>query len=43
MEVPLMDLLTGFSVTLTHSDGKEFVVQVTTVTDSDHVMRVATT
>jgi DnaJ-class molecular chaperone len=40
MEVPLVDALTGFSVTLTHLDGKEFVVEVNTVTDCDHVMRV---
>jgi DnaJ-class molecular chaperone len=40
MEVPLVDALTGFSVTSTHLDGKEFVVQVTAVTDSDHAMRV---
>lgn len=40
MEAPLVDALTGFSVTLTHLDGKEFLVQVTTVTDGDHAMRV---
>lgn len=40
MEVPLVDALTGFSITLTHLDGKEFTVDVTTVTDCDHVMRV---
>ena len=40
MEVPLVDALTGFSITLTHLDGKDFTVQVSTVTDCDHVMRV---
>lgn len=40
MEVPLVDALTGFSITLPHLDGKEFTVNVDTVTDCDHVMRV---
>jgi DnaJ-class molecular chaperone len=40
MEVPLVDALTGFSITLTHLDDKEFTVSVNTVTDCDHVMRV---
>lgn len=40
MEVPLVDALTGFSILLTHLDGKEFTVNVDTVTDCDHVMRV---
>jgi DnaJ-class molecular chaperone len=40
MEVPLVDALTGFSVTLQHVDDKEFTVNVNTVTDCDHVMRV---
>lgn len=40
IEVPLVDALTGFKITLTHLDGHEFQVQVTTVTDCDHVMRV---
>lgn len=40
MEVPLVDALTGFSITLTHLDGKSFEVNVETVTDCDHVMRV---
>jgi DnaJ family protein A protein 2 len=40
VEVPLVDALTGFSATLTDLGGKEFVVQATTVTASDHVMRV---
>lgn len=40
MEVPLVDALTGFSVTLKHLDDKEFTVNVDTVTDCDHVMRV---
>lgn len=40
MEVPLVDALTGFSVTLQHVDDNEFTVNVDTVTDCDHVMRV---
>ena len=40
MEVPLVDALTGFSIKLTHLDGKEFTVPVVDVTDCDHVMRV---
>jgi DnaJ-class molecular chaperone len=40
MEVPLVDALTGFSISLTHLDGKNFTVNVNTVTDCDHVMRV---
>lgn len=40
MEIPLVDALTGFSVTLVHLDDEEFVVNVDTVTDCDHVMRV---
>jgi len=40
MEVPLVDALTGFKITLTHLDGKTFTVEVNTVTDCDHVMRV---
>lgn len=40
MEVPLVDALTGFTVTLQHLDGKEFTVNVNEVTDCDHVMRV---
>ena len=39
-EVPLVDALTGFSITLIHLDGKEFVVNVEDVTDCDHVLRV---
>lgn len=41
MEVPLVDALTGFSLSLTHLDGDVFTVSVNTVTDCDHVMRVA--
>jgi DnaJ-class molecular chaperone len=40
MEVPLVDALTGFSITLTHLDDQNFTVTVNTVTDCDHVMRV---
>jgi len=40
MEVPLVDALTGFSITLKHLDAKEFTVTVDEVTDCDHVMRV---
>ncbi|GKY97602.1 hypothetical protein MPSEU_000718600 [Mayamaea pseudoterrestris] len=39
-EVPLVDALTGFSISLTHLDDKEFTVQVEDVTDCDHVLRV---
>lgn len=40
MEIPLVDALTGFSVTLTHLDGKQFTVDVNEITDCDHVLRV---
>ena len=40
MEIPLVDALTGFQITLTHLDGHEFNVNVDTVTDCDHVLRV---
>lgn len=40
MEVPLVDALTGFFVTLIHLDDQEFTVTVDTVTDCDHVLRV---
>jgi DnaJ-class molecular chaperone len=40
MEVPLVDALTGFSIVLPHLDGELFTVNVDTVTDCDHVMRV---
>lgn len=40
MEVPLVDALTGFSITLTHLDGVQFTVEVNDVTDCDHVLRV---
>jgi DnaJ-class molecular chaperone len=40
MEIPLVDALTGFSITLTHLDDKEFTVKMDDVTDCDHVMRV---
>jgi len=39
-EVPLVDALTGFTVTLTHLDDKEFTVNVGGVTECDHVLRV---
>lgn len=39
-EVPLVDALTGFSVTLTHLDGKDFTVNVEDITECDHVLRV---
>lgn len=40
MEIPLVDALTGFSITLTHLDGHEFTLTMDEVTDCDHVMRV---
>lgn len=40
IEVPLVDALTGFTISLQHLDGKEFSVTVNEVTDCDHVMRV---
>jgi DnaJ-class molecular chaperone len=40
MEVPLVDALTGFTITLQHLDGKEFDVTVNEVTECDHVLRV---
>lgn len=40
MEVSLVDALTGFSIVLPHLDGELFTVNVDTVTDCDHVMRV---
>ena len=39
-EIPLVDALTGFSVTLMHLDGKNFTVNVSGPVDCDHVMRV---
>mmetsp|Transcript_11742 Transcript_11742/g.22494 ORF Transcript_11742/g.22494 Transcript_11742/m.22494 type:complete len:370 (-) Transcript_11742:123-1232(-) len=40
MEVPLVDALTGFSITLKHLDGEMFTVNINEVTDCDHVLRV---
>mmetsp|Transcript_1131 Transcript_1131/g.1428 ORF Transcript_1131/g.1428 Transcript_1131/m.1428 type:complete len:392 (+) Transcript_1131:71-1246(+) len=40
MEVPLVDALTGFSFKLPHLDGEEFEVNVSDVTECDHVLRV---
>lgn len=40
MEIPLVDALVGFSVTLTHLDGHKFTVNVDGVTECDHVLRV---
>lgn len=40
MEIPLVDALTGFSVTLTHLDGHKFTVNIDEVTECDHVLRV---
>jgi DnaJ-class molecular chaperone len=39
-EIPLVDALTGFSITMVHLDNKEFFVTVDTVTECDHVLRV---
>ncbi|KAI2497639.1 hypothetical protein MHU86_16888 [Fragilaria crotonensis] len=40
VEIPLVDALTGFSLTLTHLDGHSFSINVNEVTECDHVMRV---
>lgn len=40
VEIPLVDALTGFSLTLHHLDDKEFTVNVVDVTECDHVLRV---
>jgi len=40
VEIPLVDALTGFSHEFTHLDGHKFTVDVTGVTECDHVMRV---
>lgn len=40
MEVPLVDALTGFSITLNKLDGEPFSVTINEVTDCDHVLRV---
>jgi len=40
MEIPLVDALTGFSHEFTHLDGHKFTVNVSGVTECDHVMRV---
>mmetsp|Transcript_50673 Transcript_50673/g.107982 ORF Transcript_50673/g.107982 Transcript_50673/m.107982 type:complete len:381 (-) Transcript_50673:381-1523(-) len=41
MEIPLVDALTGFSHEFTHLDGHKFTVNVSGVTECDHVMRVS--
>jgi DnaJ-class molecular chaperone len=40
MEIPLVDALTGFELTLTQLDGTEFKLNVNDVIDCDHVLRV---
>jgi DnaJ-class molecular chaperone len=40
VEIPLVDALTGFSLTLQHLDDHEFTVHMNEVTDCDHVLRV---
>lgn len=40
MEIPLVDALTGFEVTLTHLDGHQFTVTQSDITDCDHVKLV---
>merc|ERR1712157_381447 len=40
IEIPLVDALVGFSITLTHLDGHKFVVNVSGVTECDEVKRV---
>merc|ERR1712071_735017 len=38
--IPLRDALVGFTRDITHLDGKEFTIEVTDVTECDHVMRI---
>lgn len=40
MEIPLVDALTGFHHEFTHLDGHQFKVEVSGVTECDHVKRV---
>jgi len=40
VEIPLVDALTGFSLTLSHLDDHSFTVNVNDVTECDHVMRI---
>lgn len=40
VEIPLVKALTGFEHTLTHLDGKSFVISVDSVIECDHIMRV---
>lgn len=40
MEIPLVDALVGFKRELTHLDGAKFTIEVKTVTECDHTMRV---
>lgn len=40
MEIPLVDALAGFEITLTQLDGTEFKLNINDVIDCDHVLRV---
>lgn len=40
MEISLVDALTGFQKEITHVDGSKFTIEVNTVTECDHTMRV---
>merc|ERR1712060_1043418 len=40
IEIPLVDALVGFSITLEHLDGHKFIVNVSGVTECDEVERV---
>lgn len=40
IEIPLVDALVGFSITLEHLDGHKFIVNVSGVTECDEVKRV---
>mmetsp|Transcript_13172 Transcript_13172/g.36383 ORF Transcript_13172/g.36383 Transcript_13172/m.36383 type:complete len:380 (-) Transcript_13172:838-1977(-) len=40
MEIPLVDALTGFELTLKHLDGKNFKLKIDDIIECDHVTRV---
>jgi len=40
VEIPLVDALTGFSITLNQLDGTQFTLNIDDVIDCDHVLRV---
>jgi len=41
MEIPLVDALVGFKREITHLDGHKFTIEVSTVTECDHTIRIA--